>query len=403
MVPFRKLIVVSLLALAPAAFAKGAPAAAPKAAAPKAAAAATVLGEGKHPSIAADKKGGLHAAYEAAGEGGTSPDIWYVASTDGGKTWSKPADVSATPGASGDPAIATGKDGSVVVVWTDTSSGQASPDIYFARSGDGGKTWSKPADISNSPGASSEPDVKVADDGTIHVVWLDTSAGDASPDVWASASHDQGKTWDKPQNVSNTPGKSATPAIAVGADKAANVVWTDTTSGAASPDVFFSRSTDGGKTWSKAVDISNTPGASMECDIAVDDKGAIFVDWTDTSTGDKSPDVMVVSSKDGGKTWSKPVDASNTPGVSSDPAIAAAGDGKLAVVWVDTSEGAASPDVFMASSGNGGKAFGKAHNISNTPGVSKEPDITVAGTNIVAVWEEEEGGKTYVKMVSVAK
>src|SRR5262249_27738704 len=183
--------------------------------------------------------------------------------------------------------------------------------------------------------------------------------------VGASGSQDAGKPGNKPQNISDTPGKSMTPSLAVGADNSVDVVWVDTTSGDASPDVFFTRSTDGGKTWSKAVDVSNTPGASNECDIAADEKGKIYVDWTDTSGDAKSPEVMVASSADGGKTWSKPVDASNTPGVSSDPAIAATGNGKVAVVWVDTSEGAASPDVFMATSKDGGKTFGKAQNISN--------------------------------------
>ena len=32
-------------------------------------------GEGKHPSIAADDKGGLHVAYEATGKGSTTADI----------------------------------------------------------------------------------------------------------------------------------------------------------------------------------------------------------------------------------------------------------------------------------------------------------------------------------------
>jgi hypothetical protein len=364
--------------------------------------AVTGAGEGKHPSIAADAKGKLHSAYEAMDASGKTPDVWYVASADGGKSWSKPADISNSPGISMDPAIAAGKDGSVVVAFTDTSGGDTHPDVWIVRSADGGKSWGKPVDVSNTPGESSAPDVKVAPDGTIHVIWLDTSAGADSPDVWATASHDGGKTWDKAQDVSNTPGKSMTPSVAVGGDNSVDVVWTDTSSGAASPDVFFARSTDGGKTWSKAVDVSNSPGISSECDVAVDEKGTIYVDWIDTSEGDKSPDVMVASSSDGGKTWSKMVNASKTPGLSSDPAIAAAGAGKIAVVWVDTSEGAASPDVWMTTSGDGGKTFAPAKNISNTPGVSKEPDITVAGGKVFAIWEEEEAGKTRVKLTSAA-
>src|SRR5262249_33749049 len=157
--------------------------------------------------------------------GSPNPDIWYVSSKDGGKTWSKPVDISSSPGKSMDPAIDVGKDGSVVAVWTDTAGSETSPDIYFARFD--GKSWSKPANISSTPGVSSEPDVDVAPDGTIHVIWLDTSAGQ-NPDVWASASSDGGKTWSKAQNISDTPGKSMTPSIAVGPDASVDVVWVDT-------------------------------------------------------------------------------------------------------------------------------------------------------------------------------
>ncbi len=88
--------------------------------------------DGKHPTIAADGKGTLHVAYESTDAGAAAPDVVYASSADGGKTWSKSQNLSASPGASLDPAIAAGKDGSVAVVWTDVTAGSPSPDIYFA-------------------------------------------------------------------------------------------------------------------------------------------------------------------------------------------------------------------------------------------------------------------------------
>src|SRR5262249_48407326 len=110
---------------------------------------------GKRPTIPADAKGTLYVAFEGAGATAGGPsDVLFTASTDGGKTWSKPADLSNTPGATADPAIAVGKDGSIVVVWTDAGT-ENHPDIFAVRSTDGGKTWSKPADVSATPGVSS--------------------------------------------------------------------------------------------------------------------------------------------------------------------------------------------------------------------------------------------------------
>jgi hypothetical protein len=362
---------------------------------------AVTIGEGKRPTIASDAKGGLHAAYEAFESGSKTPDIFYTSSTDGGKTWAKPADISNTPGVSEDPSIAVNpKSGAIVCVWTDTSEGEKSPDIFFTSSTDGGKTWAKAANISKTPGVSKEPAVACGGDGSIHVVWSDTSEGEASPDVWHSGSMDGGKTWSKPANISNTPGVSSDPAVAVGHDGAVFVCWCDTSEGAASPDIWATHSTDGGKSWAKPANVSNTPGVSANPDIAVDGKGNVYLTWSDTSQGEKSPDIFFSVSRDGGKTYGGAVNISNTPGVSSDPAIAADAAGHVAVIWCDTSAGEQNPDIWFAVSGDGGKSFGKPADLSNTPGVSKQPDVTIAGGHVVGIWEEEEGGKSLVKVAS---
>jgi Neuraminidase (sialidase) len=342
----------------------------------------------KRPAIAADG-GTLHLAYEGWKKGSKNADIFHTSSADGGKTWSRAADISNTPGISAHPAIAAGKAHDIAVVWSDTTSGEKSPDIFFSRSADGGKTWSKPLDISNTPGISSEPDVAITPDGAVHVIWLDTSGGDANADVWYAGSADGGKTWSKPLDISNTPKPSLTPAIAAGPDGSINVAWCDISSGEASPDVYFSRSSDGGKTWSTPLDVSNTPGVSSDVDIAVDPSGAVYLTWCDAPPGEKVPDIFVSVSNDGGKTWSKPLDVSNTPGVSSDPAIAAGPDGRVAVIWCDTTAGEKSPDVWVNVSTDGGKSFGKPQDLSNTPGISRQPDIAIAQGRLFAVWEEE--------------
>ena len=354
--------------------------------------------EGKRPSIAADHKGGLHAAYEAYEGGSKVPDVFYTASTDGGKTWADGVNISKTPGVSDDPAVACGKGGETVVVWCDTTSGSDSPDIFAVHSADNGKTWSKPGNVSNTPGKSAEPAVAIAPDGTVHVVWADTSAGEKHPDVWHSMSTDKGATWSKASNISSTPGKSAEPAVACGPKGEVYVTWADTTSGEGSPDVYFTASSDAGKTWSKPTDVSNTPGVSANPDIAADDKG-VYITWADTSVGETHPDIFFAASWDHGKAFEKPVDLSKTPGISSDPAVCAH-EGHVAVIWCDTSEHEKNPDIFCATSSDHGKTFGAAKDMSNTPGISKAPDVTIAGGNICAIWEEEEDGKTHVKFAS---
>jgi hypothetical protein len=354
--------------------------------------------EARRPSIAADDKGVLHVAYEAFEAGAKVPDIYYASSKDGGKTWSRGANVSKTPGLSNDPAIAAGEGGLLVIVWLDTSAGEKNPDVWGIHSTDSGKTWSKPVDISQTPGVSAEPAVAVAPGGAVHVVWTDTSEGEKSPDVWYSGSADKGATWSKAFNISQTPGISRQPAVAAGAQGDVYVTWADTSSGEGSPDIYFTASKDGGKTWAKSLDVSNTPGTSSNPDIAADEKG-VYLTWADTSSGQNSPDIYVSASRDRGATFSKPVDISNTEGISSDPAIAVR-DGKIAVVWCDSSGHEENPDVFAAVSSDQGQTFSKAVDVSNTPGISRLPDVTIARGQVCAVWEEEEKGKRLVKFVS---
>lgn len=354
--------------------------------------------EAHRPSIAADASGALHAVYEAFEAGSKVPDIYYSSSRDGGKKWSAAVNISKTPGISRDPAIAAG-DGILVAVWLDTSAGEKNPDVWGARSTDGGKTWSAPVDISQTPGVSAEPAVAIGPGGAVHAVWSDTSEGEKSPDVWYAGSADQGVTWSKGVNVSKTPGISSQPAVAAGPGGEVYVAWADTASGDGSPDVYFTSSKDAGKTWAAAVDISNTPGVSSNPDVAADASG-IYVTWQDTISGAGSPDIFVATSADHGATFGKPLDISNTPGVSSDPAIAAR-DGSVVVIWCDTSDGHdQNPDIFAAVSADHGASFGKPVDISNTPGVSRLPDVTIAGGKIAAIWEEEEAGKARVKFAS---
>jgi len=366
----------------------------------------------RHPSVVGDSRGHLHLAYLAHEKDKQVEDVFHAVSADGGNTWNTAIEVSKTPGQSSDPVIA-GHGQNLAIVWIDTTAGAANPDVWAAVSSNDGVDWTAAADISKTPGVSSEPAVAIAPDGTIHVVWLDTTGGAANPDVWHTQSDDYGKSWKAAENISKTPGVSSHTAIACGPKGEVYVTWADTTNGVDNRDIWFARSLDGGKTWGKPFDMSNTPGLSSTPEIAVGESGKIYVSWIDTSSGATHPDVFVVRSHDRGATFSKPVDASNTPGVSSEPAMAAA-DGALVIVWLETPSGSSAvllgsrdhpaasappvPDIWFAQSGDGGRTFSAAANLSNTPGGSGLPRVAIVANAAVAAWEEEEEGAYHVKL-----
>ena len=139
-----------------------------------------------------------------------------IRSTDHGLTWSAPiriADLRSigttdpqTHGAVRDAAIlaeiASDAGGGLSVVWQDARfSGGLRDGIAYARSTDGGLTWSSPAGINGAPGfAAFDPVVAIRGDGTIGVLYYDFRDDTSDPatlwtSLWLARSVDQGRTW----------------------------------------------------------------------------------------------------------------------------------------------------------------------------------------------------------------
>ena len=366
------------------------------------------IATGTSPAIASDGQGHLHVAFEGKELDKSVVDIFYAESSDDGKTWTSPKDVSGTPGNSSHPDIAVERDGGIDVVWADTTSGETSPDIYFSRSADGGKTWTQAADISNTPGASTEPAVAISPDNSIHVIWSDTSKGDKNRDIYYASSTDGGKTWAKDPllpatDISNTPGNSSEPTIAIGQGGMVNAAWLDSTPGESHPDVFYTQNVEG--KWTNMTNVSHSPRISSHPALACGGgKGKVFLVWSDNSRKEKAADIWCrISHTDDHFSKGQPINISSTPGLSTEPAIATGEKGRVAIVWADSSSGEKSPDIFARVSLDGGGDFSNVMDLSNTPGVSKHPDVTIAGSKMFVVWEDinVEGTKSTCKVTAL--
>ena len=81
------------------------------------------------------------------------------------------------------PSLAVGADGTLYAAWADTRNGNY--DIYFARSTDGGATWSANIRVEDSPsGDQSSPSLAVGADGTLYAAWGDSRNG--NDDIYAA-------------------------------------------------------------------------------------------------------------------------------------------------------------------------------------------------------------------------
>src|SRR6266404_8440454 len=161
--------------------------------------------------------------------------------------------------------------------------------------------FSAPKNVSNNLDFSFTPQMAVDLGGNIYVVWEDDS--NTNSNILFSRSTDGGVTFSAPKSLSDTSGFSFNPRIAVDTHGAINVVWEDDSPG--NLDVFFSRSTDGGTTFSAPIDLSADAADSANPQVATDAAGNIFVVWENDTAG--ALGILFSRSIDGGLTFSAPV------------------------------------------------------------------------------------------------
>src|SRR6202011_4113702 len=170
------------------------------------------------------------------------------------------------------------------------------------------------------------PQLAVDRSGQIDIAWIDF----VNPGLFFIRSTDEGARFSaavKVWTVVGIPPESPRPATSP--EGQVYLFWTKETRGAAECDILFSRSLDGGVTFSSAAQLSNDPGhCSINPVPHVDSSGNIDVVWNAQS-------LFFSRSTDEGATFSTPKSPSGTlPFVSvSEDRIAVERDGEMDFVW----------------------------------------------------------------------
>ncbi len=150
-------------------------------------------------------------------------DLYLKISRDGGTTFGNTINLSDNPASlSYHPKIvASGEN--VYIVWEDDEGNSRNSDIFFMKSSDAGKTFTGKSDLSNDPSGSGTPQLSVLD-GNVYVAWMGTSPDNT--DIFLAQSSNDGNSFTVPANLSNDPDISFNPILSVNGTHV-NVEWTE--------------------------------------------------------------------------------------------------------------------------------------------------------------------------------
>lgn len=164
--------------------------------------------------------------------------------------------------------------------------------LYFSRSRDAGKNFSAPVKVADAGTLllthHRGPRIAVTGSTLVITAVLNKNAGDGDLMAWRST--DNGRTWSKGVMINDQPDSAgeALHALAAAPDGSLFAAWLDKRG---KRTLYSSRSTDGGRTWSKNTLVYASPDGNIcECchpSAAIDANGDVLVMWRNWLNGSR--------------------------------------------------------------------------------------------------------------------
>lgn len=266
--------------------------------------------------------------------------------------------------------------------------------LRTASSGDGGTSWSATTTIA-AGGRISGVQLASADDGTTFAVWQHEGASGTT--IFASSSNPSGTQWSAPVALT-APGNHNLPTLALQADNTVVAAWSAVanapvlrTIAPSLTTIQSSSSRDGGATWSAPLDVS-TDGVANSPQLVSAANGTTTAVWASDDEGAVS--LKSSSTVDGGTTWSMPAHVSDDV---TDPSLALSANGAIVAAWKGTGS---TTGLLASSSVDSGATWSPVGTITADPAANSGELTLVASSapaGFAALWLGSEGGQRHVR------
>jgi hypothetical protein len=320
----------------------------------------------------------VHAVWRDTRDG--NYEIYYKRSTDNGGTWGPDKRLTSNADYSFNPVVAV-SGSNVHVVWFDNRSGNY--EIYYKRSTDNGGTWGTDIRLTDDPGSSFHPCVAVSG-SNVHVAWRDER--DENMEIYYKRSTDNGGSWGGDVRLTDDNATSKDPTIAVSGSNV-HVIWSENRDG--NPEVYYKLSTDNGATWGKDTRLTDDPAlTAYPCVTALSNN--VHVVWRDMRDG--NDEIYYKRSTDNGGTWGADARLTNYSAIKRLPSVAASGS-NIHVVWNDYRD---NREIYYKLSTDNGATWGTDTRLTDDPANSYNPSVAASGSHVHVVWYDYRDGNPEV-------